>query len=567
MNLLTENLLYDCLTDMYLKIGWFLLSTVVPFIYNNAEHLAEATLFGLVCYLTTYLVLNVYWFFKFLLYPVFFVYRVLAFLWRIAPSPPTFFLPEAVMPNSPFYRIDPAPCTVKVLSKGRVVCHGFRLKDLIVLPEHGTSSDGLLLADLDGHHVALDSITLLPLVTDVVCFKMPTELTAKALRCSPLLDSMSVLAGTVKNTGSLGRAKPFGFEMYTYDGATIPGMSGLPLIQNGFVVGMHLGSTASTNVGVTAAYLELKLKELFYKPESSDYAFLNKLSRAELKELLLRETGDPDEVEANYGGRYFRLSRSEARRLREQEEREVDALVNAFEGDNWTTNIENTNSLRGELRELRLQLEALEVDDDSDQEDDSVESKRAPTAPSVDRDPLPEYDFPENCYRPLDGHLYPGGALIQLQQRAMPEPTPSVSPKSPSTNGPKQTPPQYERPLKSIRLSAKRLRTKKNRQQKMSEIYSRLGSVLGISIESDPPSQTSTPKKGKRTSKSASSHSTLPQDLASACLALVQQLDKRLAGMELNVKTSKTSSSSEPASKESCVNSSKDPLPTTSGSS
>uniref|UniRef100_A0AAT9JFX9 Serine protease n=1 Tax=Zootermopsis nevadensis sobeli-like virus 5 TaxID=3133526 RepID=A0AAT9JFX9_9VIRU len=519
-------------------VTWLL--AAVDFVFDNAVPIARLLIF-VICY--TAVVSFCYSLWRFIHYwslPVRVLWKVVKPKW---PKPHVY-VTEAMMPDSPLLPLPPCPFTVKVLQKGsnKIVCHGFRLGNYMVFPHHGIMFENLYYEAVDGSAWEIPpEEAILPLMTDVACFRIPADRCMKTARAGFCCEGLATVAGHGSVQGSIGLIADLGFEMYSYSGSTVAGMSGCPILQNGRVVGMHMGSTGKINVGIKAAYLQHLIDRLQTPhPESSDYALLLKLSDADKKELRFRDIGDPDEYEATYRGRYFRLSKSEMRRLQRQEEQEEAEWEEAAFGDRG-----DTRELTRELKELQLELEAdLDAICEEQQEIN-------PPAPENHVDPLPDYAFSENCLPPRAGPNCPGAYPITQGSTSQSQPMCLACQHRipPALHGLQVPQTLSEPPSKPTASSGKAQKAQKKRQSQVRKLKSRLGSLVSILSEYVPPQTLiSRQERALRNSKKRSvpSTSTPAQDLEFSRLRLA--LARRSAGTGSAVPTAAPSTSSKPSS-------------------
>uniref|UniRef100_A0AAT9JG37 Serine protease n=1 Tax=Zootermopsis nevadensis sobeli-like virus 4 TaxID=3133525 RepID=A0AAT9JG37_9VIRU len=537
-------------------LTWLL--AVVDFVYDNAAPIARLLIF-LVCY--TAVVSACYSIWRFVYYwslP----FRVVWKLVKPVVPKPHVYVAEAMMPESPLIPLLPGPYTVKIMQEGskKIVCHGFRINDYIVVPHHGIMFEKLYYEDRDGNAWDIPPEEFIyELMTDVACFKLAPDRLMKTAKVGVCCSGLATVAGFGPVSGSIGMVTDLGFELYSYSGSTVAGMSGCPLVQNGKVIGMHLGTTGSVNVGVKTAYIQHLLTRLQTpQPESSDYALLLKLSEADKKELRFRDIGDPDEYEATYQGRYFRLSKSEMRRLQRQEEQEEAEWEEAAFGD------------RGDSRELTRELKELQLELEADLAAIAEEEKQEinPPAPENHVDPLPEYTFPENCLPPRAGPNCPGAYPITQGSTSPSQPRCLACQHRipPALSGLQVPQTLCETPLKPTTASAKTRRNLRNRQTRAKRLSSRLGSLISILSEFVPPQtlMSHTERAPKRSTKPSRPSTSRPeQDLDYSRLR--QALAKLSGGMERRAPTQATSTSSEPSSSTNSKDSQKTPpvTPTT----
>ncbi|QKI29237.1 hypothetical protein 1 [Amygdalus persica sobemo-like virus] len=99
--------------------------------------------------------------------------------------------------------------------------------------------------------------------------------------------------------------------MLLFNGSTRPGFSGSSYFSGKSMYGIHTYGGVE-NVGYSASYIMQCLK----KRESSDYlALRHMLDGAEDLDYVSRPSGDPDEIEVRYQGRYFIVEREEFQEL------------------------------------------------------------------------------------------------------------------------------------------------------------------------------------------------------------------------------------------------------------
>lgn len=446
------------------------------------------------------------------------------------------------------------------------VGHGVRMGNYLVVPTHVISYPDLTVRyTVDGQIFLSDLPSgFQEVYPDISVLKLNAQCKLKSAKvANPMETSAFVAHSVLKGASSVGKLQIDGFEGLRYTGSTIAGNSGCAYAQGKHLVGIHLGSGGGVNMGVSAAYVSFLLEKLEYTKESSDYVYLSKLSAKQLRELNFHETGDPDEVEVKYQGKYYRLTRHESNQLKEFEDKIADAQFEDYmarvEGDDreQVVSARHVAQLRDELKQLRKQMRFESAPPDPIQElraevaalRVAVARLHAPSAPLPDQsvDPVKQYD-PENFWRaPVCGKLSNQEPRIVCPeanpQSAMPC---ALDLGKLASDGRQQTQLQSIAALPSTQGSVSSsdqsaLRRQNNDCSK---------TIIGNDIHSitNSPASTSGLKVAPSGSKKLYPDLTSQQEQASGISDLITRLDKLLAGMASDAATKATSRSSKKSS-------------------
>uniref|UniRef100_A0AAT9JA61 Serine protease n=1 Tax=Macrotermes natalensis sobeli-like virus 1 TaxID=3133513 RepID=A0AAT9JA61_9VIRU len=464
--------------------------------------------------------------------------------------------PEAMVPGSTFIDARPPECQIALYSGESLVGHAVRIGEYIVTPTHCTVFPDMSMRWAKGATVACcDAPQEWQEVSpDISAAKMARVHNAPAAgRVGAVGDGHALIASSLPHMASVGRLQPEGFNLVKFGGSTSKGHSGCAYMVGKTLVGIHQGSSAGANFGTSAAYVEFALQRLGTVNESSDFAFLEKLSDKQRSQLHFNETGDPDEVEVAYLGKYYRISRADRQRLERAERRAAAAEEQAQDerlfGEQGEIAEGHAQALRKELADLRRLLQ----------------KECAPPAVDPAVDPLPQYSFPEN--------------LLRGSGNSLPEPLTSCPAQCPcgpmrsrlvrtqvNTSGP-QVPERQCLPPSAPILESEPQQERPDRR--VPENGMPYGQCIGAGTPSITQFQTSTSPQLKETatSRASSVTSTMQLEQALAFSERIQRLENALDGMARNVQIILTSLSSSSSSKKSLNACSPEAARTTSGSS
>lgn len=225
--------------------------------------------------------------------------------------------PEVHMPGSNYFTIGAPSGQFAFIANGKPVGHGLRIGDFLVAPTHVVSQVSVIKAS-NSKGVStlydLSAFVWTELATDVSFLPLPAEVHLPKAKIGPVRPGMAQVTCNEENAGSVGQVSLLAFDLVAYMGSTRAGFSGTGYVQNGTVVALHLGGNGVANLGIPTELISLRLRAVTYQAESSDYDILmEKLSKGQRRQLGIdmRETGDPDMVEVQVKGRYYRIERDE----------------------------------------------------------------------------------------------------------------------------------------------------------------------------------------------------------------------------------------------------------------
>lgn len=318
--------------------------------------------------------------------------------------------PEAMVPGSDYMDIRAPDCQFAIYKQGvyqgAPIYHGVRIDDYLVFPAHGPHEQMPLCAvyERDGtRYVAiLVSDQFIPVCDDILAMPIPPTFPVKKARIAPVAGTAATCTASRRLAGSLGRLESDKFETVTYSGSTSPGHSGAAYMSGSHCVGIHLGSTGKTNIGYASTYVEMRLRVQtqtslssetlpLYQGESSDYAYLMKLSNKQLRELDFYGTNDPDIVEVKVAGKFYRIDRDQQRDLEDEVERR-DRGHKDFIGAIWDDGGAKASTRGGHYRQTS-ERKALNKEWKDIQE--MIRTTEAAMVAQSESD-LPEFSFPEN---------------------------------------------------------------------------------------------------------------------------------------------------------------------------
>lgn len=471
------------------------------------------------------------------------------------------FKPEAMVPGSDFHNLvqPPFQCGLYTPGKsGRAVGHAVRVGDWLVVPTHVLACQPL---EAVAYKAGVKVVAPLgddweEIMPDISVTRVSSNFPLKKGQVGPITSAMATIAAAESNSGSVGRVSEDDFDALVYRGSTRPGHSGAAYVQSGKIVGIHLGSTAGINMGYVATYIQSKLAPLAagFENESSDFVYLSKLSAKQLSQLKMRATGDPDEWEVKYQGRYFRLSASEAHKLQDYDDRladiEFEEMMALQEGEgegqvsqmaHWQRERQKLNT---ELASLRKRIREFE----------SAVPASQPSAPRMEStivqpavDPLPEYS--ENLWR---------GCPVGAASPTVPPITTPTSVIQPTTSSPlvrkslrtsvgqTQTPARFAKVLESTQpLDSNVLPTPESNRPRPKKTPSSKPSIMsGTASKSRSRASTSTPPQASTPSSKPLPASISQQALVSELFERLARLETRLGGTAPPVPTQVTSPSS-----------------------
>jgi len=251
-------------------------------------------------------------------------------------TPDVVHTPEVHMPGSNYFTMEAPAGQFAFMANGKPVGHGLRIGDFLVAPTHVVSQVSIIKASNSKGEVTLydlSAFTWSELATDVSFLPLPSQVHMPKARIGPVQPGMARVTCNEPNSGTVGQVSLLAFDLVAYMGSTRAGFSGAGYVQNGAVVAMHLGGNGVANLGIPTELISLRLRAVVYQAESSDYDILmEKLSKSQRRQLGIdmRETGDPDMVEVQVKGRYYRIERDEYEDLIAEDEMDE---VDRFEGD------------------------------------------------------------------------------------------------------------------------------------------------------------------------------------------------------------------------------------------
>lgn len=233
--------------------------------------------------------------------------------------------PEAYQVGSEYHYAKPPGCMFVITTLNKdgsriIVGHGIRIRDYVVTLRHVIAQPVDLWVTVMSYNekkitVPYDAPLLnfawkdLPGALDDVCYapydpKM--QLKDASLNRAVPGSLAQVVSGLYPFNASVGpmMSEYDSFAVFRHKASTKPGWSGCPVMSQGQVVGIHAGGGCYTNYAFAVNYIAMVLRS----EEATDEIALRSVLQNDPKaEYRVNYTNDPDIVEIEVGGQYYRL--------------------------------------------------------------------------------------------------------------------------------------------------------------------------------------------------------------------------------------------------------------------
>lgn len=469
--------------------------------------------------------------------------------------------PEAYQVGSEYHYAKPPGCMFVITTLNKdgsriIVGHGIRIRDYVVTLRHVIAQPVDLWVTVMSYNekkitVPYDAPLLnfawkdLPGALDDVCYapydpKM--QLKDASLNRAVPGSLAQVVSGLYPFNASVGpmMSEYDSFAVFRHKASTKPGWSGCPVMSQGQVVGIHAGGGCYTNYAFAVNYIAMVLRS----EEATDEIALRSVLQNDPKaEYRVNYTNDPDIVEIEVGGQYYRLEQDvwhdiqedhAAGRLRRRRARryEYDDECTKLTQEQGTQTEEDDNLTVIEVEQVNETTQTVSPPADllvelTDVGDDTEES----VGPAV-----VEYTMSGNLMSPLGGATRADPvSLLQGATRLAERAHRSQQCAVDSTVGLSELQSQLEDRLNDILATVKKQGEELSRQTSENAKLLAQFSRLSTKFESlTTPNSTPLPRTDLKGSNISAAPSTSKDRPESACLADIKPLASPSGGTDCN---------------------------------